>query len=76
MKMNKLRREVVKACGLLSLTSTSFTSIAKTFVENGVQYSDGEGVTFAAGPKPILSSFPQKRYGDCSYKTTTLRNPV
>lgn len=61
MKMNKLRREVVKACGLLSLTSTSFTSIAKTFVENGVQYSDGEGVTFAAGPKPILSSFPQKK---------------
>ncbi|SBO12945.1 Oxidoreductase molybdopterin binding domain protein [Vibrio mediterranei] len=61
MNVNKLRREVVKACGLMSLGSTSFSSMAKIFVENGVTYSDGEGVTFSDGPKPILSTFPQKK---------------
>ena len=60
MKMNKLRREIIKAAGYVALTAAPLTAFSKEFMEDGSMYSDGEGVSYADGPKPVLSTFPQK----------------
>ncbi|WP_293227363.1 molybdopterin-dependent oxidoreductase [Moritella sp.] len=60
MKMNKLRREIIKAGGYVVLAAAPLTAFSKEFMKDGKMYSDGEGVSYAAGPKPVLSTFPQK----------------
>ncbi len=59
---NHLRRKFLKGTGLLSLSVAAqpLSSLAGTFMKDGVEYSDGEGVTYADGPKPIVSTYPQK----------------
>lgn len=60
MKMNKLRREIIKAGGYVALAAAPLTAFSKEFMKDGKMYSDGEGVSYADGPKPVLSTFPQK----------------